>query len=54
MQSLIMFKRFDKKINIYEVSHLGDMKIRVATSIPNAHDAAISCMIFAKDADNSW
>ncbi|KAJ3413079.1 hypothetical protein HDV05_008533 [Chytridiales sp. JEL 0842] len=45
---------YDKKIVIYEFPHHGDQKLNVAQIIPNAHDAAISCMVYGKDADNSW
>ncbi|KAJ3326052.1 hypothetical protein HDV06_002437 [Boothiomyces sp. JEL0866] len=45
---------YDRKIIIYDVPHHGDLKLRVANSIKEAHDASISCMIFGKDADNSW
>ncbi|KAJ3277023.1 hypothetical protein HDV01_000075 [Terramyces sp. JEL0728] len=45
---------YDRKIIIYDVPHHGDLKLRVANSIKDAHDASISCMIFGKDADNSW
>jgi hypothetical protein len=46
--------RFDRKIVIYEMPHHGDRRVDVASVITNAHDAAISAMIYAKDADNSW
>ncbi|OAJ36383.1 hypothetical protein BDEG_20563 [Batrachochytrium dendrobatidis JEL423] len=45
---------YDRKIIIYDVPHHGDLKLRVSSTIKEAHDAAISCMIFGKDADNSW
>ncbi|KAI8901202.1 quinon protein alcohol dehydrogenase-like superfamily [Globomyces pollinis-pini] len=45
---------YDRKIVIYDVPHHGDLKLRVASTIKDAHDASISCMIFGKDADNSW
>ncbi|KAJ3261749.1 hypothetical protein HK103_004700 [Boothiomyces macroporosus] len=45
---------YDRKIVIYDVPHHGDLKLRVTNSIKEAHDASISCMIYGKDADNSW
>ncbi|KAJ3330631.1 DExD/H-box ATP-dependent RNA helicase dhh1 [Blyttiomyces sp. JEL0837] len=45
---------YDRKIVIYDMPHHGDLKLEVANSISNAHDAAISCMVYGKDADNSW
>ncbi|KAI9199249.1 WD40-repeat-containing domain protein [Polychytrium aggregatum] len=45
---------YDRKIVIYDIPHHGDLKINVSHSICNAHDAAISCMVYGKDADNSW
>ncbi|KAI9091859.1 WD40-repeat-containing domain protein [Phlyctochytrium arcticum] len=45
---------YDKKIVIYDIPHHGNLKLRVSNVVNNAHDAAISCMIFGKDADNSW
>ncbi|KAJ3091362.1 hypothetical protein HK102_000820 [Quaeritorhiza haematococci] len=45
---------YDRKIIIYEISHHGDLKLRAANVIHNAHDAAITCMTYGKDADNSW
>ncbi|KAI8927284.1 quinon protein alcohol dehydrogenase-like superfamily [Entophlyctis helioformis] len=45
---------YDRKIIIYDVPHHGDLKLRVSSTIRDAHDAAISCMVFGKDADNSW
>nr|KAJ3422640.1 hypothetical protein HK105_007194 [Polyrhizophydium stewartii] len=45
---------YDRKIVIYDVPHHGDLKLRVSSTIKDAHDAAISCMVFGKDADNSW
>lgn len=34
--------------------HHADRRVNVASVIVSAHDAAISTMIYAKDADNSW
>ena len=34
--------------------HHGDKRVDIASVIHSAHDAAISAMIYAKDADNSW
>ena len=34
--------------------HHGDRRVDVLMVISSAHDAAISAMIYAKDADNSW
>jgi hypothetical protein len=34
--------------------HHGERRVDVSSVICNAHDAAISAMIYAKDADNSW
>lgn len=45
---------YDRKIVIYDVPHHGDLKLKVSNTITNAHDAAISCMVFGKDADNNW
>jgi WD40 repeat protein len=45
---------YDRKIIIYESPHHGDLKLKAATTIKDAHDAAISCMIHGKDVDNSW
>ncbi|KAJ3051739.1 hypothetical protein HK097_007248 [Rhizophlyctis rosea] len=45
---------YDRKIMIYDIPHHGDLKLRVAHVISNAHDAAISCMVYGKDQDNSW
>ncbi|KAJ3305098.1 hypothetical protein HDV03_002025 [Kappamyces sp. JEL0829] len=45
---------YDRRIIIYDVPHHGDLKIRVTHSIKDAHDASISCMVYGKDADNSW
>ncbi len=39
---------------MYDSPHHGDSKLRVIHSISNAHDAAIQCMVYGKDADNSW
>ncbi|KAJ3224690.1 hypothetical protein HK099_008075 [Clydaea vesicula] len=44
---------YDKKIVIYDIPHHGDLKLQVSKVIRDAHDAAITCMIFGKDADNS-
>ena len=45
---------YDGRMVIYDSPHHGDSKLRVINSIANAHDAAISCMVYGKDADNSW
>jgi WD40 repeat protein len=45
---------YDRKIIIYETPHHGDLKLRAGNTIKDAHDAAITSMVFAKDADNSW
>ncbi|KAJ3124143.1 hypothetical protein HK098_001370 [Nowakowskiella sp. JEL0407] len=45
---------YDRKIIIYDSTHHGTLKVTVANVIYNAHDAAISCMVYGKDADNSW
>ncbi|KAI8996698.1 quinon protein alcohol dehydrogenase-like superfamily [Gaertneriomyces semiglobifer] len=45
---------YDQKIVIYDIPHHGNLKLRVSNVISNAHHAAISCMIYGKDADNSW
>jgi hypothetical protein len=34
--------------------HHGHRKVDVASVINAAHDAAISAMVYSKDADNSW
>ncbi|KAJ3280734.1 hypothetical protein HK104_000440, partial [Borealophlyctis nickersoniae] len=44
---------YDRKIVIYDIPHHGDLKLRVSHTVTNAHDAAISCMVYGKDADNS-
>lgn len=51
---LIFYSRYDRKIIIYDVPHHGDLKLRVTHIIREAHDASISCMVYGKDADNSW
>lgn len=45
---------YDRKIIIYDVPHHGDLKLRVTNVIKESHDASISCMVYGKDADNSW
>jgi WD40 repeat protein len=45
---------FDRKIVIYDVSHHGDLKLIPSRIIKDAHDAAISTLVYGKDADNSW
>ncbi|KAI8810660.1 WD40-repeat-containing domain protein [Cladochytrium replicatum] len=45
---------YDRKIIIYDTTHHGVLRIKVASVINNAHEAAISCMVYGKDADNSW
>ncbi|KAI8908490.1 WD40-repeat-containing domain protein [Gorgonomyces haynaldii] len=45
---------YDRKIVIYDVSHHGDLKLYPFRSIKDAHDAAISTLVYGKDADNSW
>ncbi|ORY40968.1 WD40 repeat-like protein [Rhizoclosmatium globosum] len=45
---------YDRKIVIYDIPHHGDLKLKPVKIISNAHDAAISCMVYGKDADNSW
>ncbi|KAI8611101.1 WD40-repeat-containing domain protein [Chytriomyces sp. MP71] len=45
---------YDRKIVIYDIPHHGDLKMPAVKTITNAHDAAVSCMVFGKDADNSW
>ncbi|KAJ1338995.1 hypothetical protein BSLG_006134 [Batrachochytrium salamandrivorans] len=45
---------YDRKIVIYDVPHNGDLRLKVSNTIKEAHDAAISCMISGKDADNNW
>ncbi|TPX61874.1 hypothetical protein PhCBS80983_g00825 [Powellomyces hirtus] len=45
---------YDRKLVIYDIPHHGHLKLRVSYVLPEAHDAAISCMIYGKDADNSW
>lgn len=45
---------YDRKIVIYDVAHHGDLKLKVSKVIKEAHESAITCMIFGKDADNSW
>ncbi|KAJ3086653.1 hypothetical protein HK100_008637, partial [Physocladia obscura] len=45
---------YDRKIAIYDISHHGDLKLKTTKTVSNAHDAAISCMVYGKDADNSW
>jgi WD40 repeat protein len=32
----------------------GDLHLRIIANIATAHDAAIQCMVYGKDADNSW
>ncbi|KAJ3011791.1 UNVERIFIED_CONTAM: hypothetical protein HDU68_001525 [Siphonaria sp. JEL0065] len=43
---------YDRKIVIYDIPHHGDLKLKPVKTISNAHDAAISCMVYGKDADN--
>jgi WD40 repeat protein len=45
---------YDRKIIIYDVSHHGDLKLQPTRCIKDAHDAAISTLVYGKDADNSW
>jgi WD40 repeat protein len=45
---------YDRKIVVMDIAHHGDLKIKVLKVIKDAHDSAITCMIFGKDADNSW
>ncbi|KAJ3139429.1 hypothetical protein HK101_003641 [Irineochytrium annulatum] len=45
---------YDRKIVIYDIPHHGDLRLKVSHVVQNAHDAAISCMVYGKDADNSW
>ncbi|KAI8592288.1 quinon protein alcohol dehydrogenase-like superfamily [Geranomyces variabilis] len=45
---------FDRKLVIYDIPHHGNLKLRVSYVLPEAHDAAISCMIYGKDGENSW
>ncbi|KAG4091430.1 WD40 repeat-like protein [Neocallimastix lanati (nom. inval.)] len=45
---------YDRKIVIYDTPHHGKIKLKVVHVINNAHDAAISCMIYGKNSDNSW
>ena len=45
---------YDRKIVIYDVPHHGDAKLRVVATMKDAHEAGISCMVYGKDADNSW
>jgi hypothetical protein len=45
---------YDKRIVIYDSPYVGEMRFHVLHNISNAHDAAISCMVYGKDADNSW
>ncbi|KAJ3015428.1 hypothetical protein HKX48_004593 [Thoreauomyces humboldtii] len=45
---------YDRKLVIYDIPHHGNLKLRVSYVLPEAHDAAISCMIYGKDLDNSW
>ncbi|TPX59029.1 hypothetical protein SpCBS45565_g07846 [Spizellomyces sp. 'palustris'] len=37
---------YDRKIIIYDIPHHGNLKLRVSNVVSNAHDAAISCMIY--------
>lgn len=45
---------YDRKIVIYDVAHHGDLKLKVIKVVKEAHESAITSMIFGKDADNSW
>ena len=45
---------YDRKIVIYDIPHHGDLRLKVIKVIKDAHEAAITCMIFGKDGDNSW
>ena len=45
---------YDRKIVIYDVSHHGDLKLYPSRSIKEAHDGAITSLVYGKDADNSW
>ncbi|KAI9189142.1 hypothetical protein H9P43_000570 [Blastocladiella emersonii ATCC 22665] len=44
---------FDQRLVIYESLPHG-LRVQVVTSIANAHDAGITCMTYAKDAENAW
>jgi WD40 repeat protein len=45
---------YDRKIVIYDVPHQRDLKLKPVNVIRDAHEASITCMIYGKDADNSW
>jgi len=45
---------YDRKIVIYDTPHHGKIRLKVVHTVNNAHDAAISCMIYGKNSDNSW
>ncbi|ORX42833.1 WD40 repeat-like protein [Piromyces finnis] len=45
---------YDRKIVIYDTPHHGKIKLKVIHTVHNAHEAAISCMIYGKNSDNSW
>jgi WD40 repeat protein len=44
---------YDRKLIIYEsLPHW--LKVHVVTTINDAHEAGITCMTYAKDAENAW
>jgi hypothetical protein len=45
---------YDRKIIFYDSPHHGSFSLQPTRIIKEAHDAAITCMHYAKDADNSW
>lgn len=46
--------RYDRKITFYDCSGANDRKVRATHTVDGAHEAAITCMVYAKESDSSW
>lgn len=46
--------RFDRRLIIYNSPHPGDPKLKVIKQIENAHEAAITCLLYVKDGEACW
>ena len=46
--------RFDRRLVFYNSPHHGDPKLKVLKKIDDAHEAAITTLLFVKDGDSSW
>lgn len=51
---IVSSRRYDRKLNIYEMPYHGNVKLRPVHTVHNAHEAAITCLVYGKDAENSW